>query len=134
VLKLFGSALLQIAVRNRFLAAFGVLVALLVWLNLVARVTLVAAALAATVATDRGHLATPNPATPAGVGTSNGGLQEAVARDQMHAGADAEARRAARTLLVTGFLAGAATGWALDAVSGARRRRGRGRTRDRRDP
>src|SRR4051794_26583680 len=50
VLKRFGSELLQAATRNRFLAAFGVLVGLLVWMNLVARVTLVAAALSATVA------------------------------------------------------------------------------------
>src|SRR5215218_3050006 len=68
VLKLFGSVLLQFATRNRFLAAFGVIVTLLVWMNLVARVTLVGAALSATVAADRGHLATPDPAELAGVG------------------------------------------------------------------
>jgi membrane protein len=132
VLKLFGSALLQLAFRNRFLAAFGVLVALLVWMNLAARVTLLGAALAATVAADRGHLATPDPATPLGVraadaamqeaGMQEAGMQDDVARRQVHTAADPDARRAARTLLAAGFLVGAATGWAVDRVSRGRRR------------
>ena len=59
VLKLFAGLLLNIADNNKFLATAGVLLGLLVWLNLVSRLTLVAAALAATMAIDRGHLADP---------------------------------------------------------------------------
>ncbi len=123
VLKLFGSVLLQFAVRNRFLAAFGVVIALLLWMNLVARVTLVAAALSATVAADRGRLATPDPVTLAGVQTS---APDPVAREHVHAEPDPGARRAAHLLLAAGFVAGAAAGRAvgraLDAVGAARRR------------
>jgi membrane protein len=126
VLKLFGTVLLQIATRNRFLAAFGVIITLLVWMNLVARVTLVGAAVSATVAADRGHLATPDPAELAGVGGAETALQETVAREHVHAAPDPEARRAARTLLVAGFVAGTAAGWVLDAVSAGRRRSRRG--------
>ena len=128
-LKLFGSVLLQVALRNRFLAAFGVLVALLVWMNLVARVTLIAAALSATVAADRGHLTTPDPATLAGVPQPEpdaAAKDRAVAQEHVHPdpdpAPDPQARRAARTLLLAGFVAGAAAGWVLDAVSGGRRR------------
>jgi membrane protein len=130
VLKLSGSVLLQIVVRNRFLAAFGVLIGLLVWMNLVARLTLVAAALSATVATDRGHLPTPDPAVLGGVRQSDldaAAQEDAVAQEHVHEAPDPDARRAARTLLVAGFVAGAVSGWVLDAVNGARRRRRRGR-------
>jgi membrane protein len=136
VLKLSGSVLLQVVVRNRFLAAFGVLIGLLVWMNLVARLTLLAAALSATVATDRGHLPPPDPAMLGGVRQSDldaATHQEAVEQEHVHAEVDPEARRAARTLLAAGFVAGAAGGWAarraLDAVSAARSRRRRGRGR-----
>jgi membrane protein len=122
VLKLFGSVLLQFAARNRFLAAFGVLITLLVWMNLVARVTLVAAALSATVAADHGRLATPDPATLVGVRPA-----DPVAREHVHPEPDPAARRAARTLLLAGFVAGAAAGRALDAVGGSLRRSRRGR-------
>jgi membrane protein len=57
VLKLFAGVLLSSAGNNAFLAAAGVLLGLLIWLNLVSRLTLVAAAWGATVAIDRGHLA-----------------------------------------------------------------------------
>jgi membrane protein len=56
VLKLFAGVLLGSAGHNKFLATAGVLLGLLVWLNLVSRLTLVAAAWGATVALDRGHL------------------------------------------------------------------------------
>jgi membrane protein len=117
VLKLFASVLLQVAVRNRFLAAFGLVVGLLVWMNLVARVTLVAAALSATVAADRGHLALPDPAVPAGVRGAAREVTDTAAGE----GADpaSEAHRAARILLGAGFVAGALVAWALSA---ARRR------------
>jgi membrane protein len=105
-LKLFAGELLQAGARNRFLAASGILIGLLVWMNLVARLTLVAAALSATVASDRGHLPSglavpvpavpavpvhpepdPDPASPAGRGPAHG---------------------SGRLLLVTGFVLGAA--------------------------
>ncbi|HYY09393.1 MAG TPA: YihY/virulence factor BrkB family protein [Kineosporiaceae bacterium] len=116
VLKLSGSLLLQAATRNRFLAAFGVVIGLLFWMNLVARVTLVGAAWSATVATDRGHLgdASPGPAPVT--------VPVVPAAD--------EARRAARTLLAAGFVAGAAVVSGLRTVSGARRRSRRGRGPD----
>jgi membrane protein len=134
VLKLFGSALLQVATRNRFLATFGVLVALLVWMNLVARVTLVGAAVSATVAADRGHLATPDPAAPARVVGAGASVRETAPACAVGAGTaprrarpspDPEARRAARALLLAGFVAGTATGWFLDAAGRRRSRRGR---------
>ncbi len=56
VLKLLSGVLLNGASNNKFLATAGVALILLVWLNLVSRLTLVAAAWGATVAIDRGHL------------------------------------------------------------------------------
>lgn len=69
ILKLFAGILLNSAGNNKFLATAGVLLGLLVWLNLVSRLTLVAAAWGATVAIDRGHLSehslgSPAPALP----------------------------------------------------------------------
>jgi len=69
ILKLFAGVLLNSAGHNKFLATAGVLLGLLVWLNLVSRLTLVAAAWGATVAIDRGHLSEhalglPAPALP----------------------------------------------------------------------
>jgi membrane protein len=61
LLKVSGGVLLRSASSNRFLASFSIVVGLLIWLNLVARVALLAAAWAATTAADRGHLA-PLPA------------------------------------------------------------------------
>lgn len=113
-LKLFAAELLQGGARNRFLAASGILIGLLVWMNLVARLTLVAAALSATVAADRGHLPAhltvplepipsvtavpePDPAEPDPVGPDDG-------RDR------GPARGGGRFLLVAGFVLGAAAG------------------------
>jgi membrane protein len=56
LLKLTGGVLLRHLSANRALAAFGVLVGLLLWMNLAARLTLLAAAWAATAACDSGHL------------------------------------------------------------------------------
>jgi membrane protein len=130
VLKLSGSLLLQVAARNRFLAAFGVLIGLLVWMNLVARMTLVAAAWSAVVAQDRGYLDTPDPAAEA-----EDPIEQAVEREHVHDDGPGppdepavRARRAARLLLTTGFAAGAAATLALQ-----RARRGRASRRGRRD-
>ncbi|GAB3237857.1 hypothetical protein GCM10027456_01090 [Kineosporia babensis] len=57
ILKLLSGVLLNGASNNKFLATAGVALILLVWLNLVCRLTLVAAAWGATQAIDRGHLA-----------------------------------------------------------------------------
>jgi membrane protein len=128
VLKLSASVLLQVVVRNRFLATFGVVIGLLVWMDLVARVTLVAAALSATLAADRGHLPTPDPATLAGVRQADldaAAEEEAVAQEHVHRETDPGARRAARTLLLAGLVTGAVGGWAtrraFDALGAARR-------------
>ena len=67
LLKFFASELLQSVSRNRFLASFGLIVGLLVWMNLLARLLLVAAAWSATVAADRGHLRTPDALAMVGV-------------------------------------------------------------------
>jgi membrane protein len=62
LLKLGGGALLGFASGNQFLAAFSIVVGLLIWMSLASRVTLLAGALAATTAADRGHLAGGEPA------------------------------------------------------------------------
>jgi membrane protein len=56
LLKLFGSLLLDVLSGDKLLAAFSVVVGLLVWMNLVGRLTLVAASWAATRAADAGEL------------------------------------------------------------------------------
>ena len=61
LLKLGGSYLLRLTSSgNRFAAAASIVVGLLLWMNLASRLTLLAAAWAATTAADRGHL----PASP----------------------------------------------------------------------
>ena len=117
VLKLFATELLQAVSRNRFLASFGVIVGLLVWMNLVARLLLVAAAWSATVAEDRGHLKTPNPLALIG-----------VQPDPEPAEPTPEpARRGGhgRLLLVAGFAAGALAGRVLERRLGRRPTRGK---------
>jgi len=56
LLKLLGGLLLRFLTGNPFFAAFVLVAALLVWMNLAARAGLVAAAWAATTAEERGHL------------------------------------------------------------------------------
>jgi membrane protein len=108
LLKLFASELLQGVSRNRFLASFGVIVGLLVWMNLVARMLLVSAAWSATVAQDRGHLRTPDPAAEASEPTGDDAGEEPVDRP------DTPARRdRSRLALAVGFAIGAVTGGLL---------------------
>jgi membrane protein len=58
LLKLFDGLLLTRTSTNQLLASVsGVVIGLLIWLNLIGRLTLVSAALAATMSADRGHLA-----------------------------------------------------------------------------
>jgi membrane protein len=56
LLKVSGGVLLRAASHNHLLAAFSIVVGLLVWMNLASRVALLTAAWAATTAHDRGHL------------------------------------------------------------------------------
>jgi len=56
LLKLLGGLLLHFLTGNPFFAAFVLVAALLVWMNLAARAGLVSAAWAATTAEERGHL------------------------------------------------------------------------------
>lgn len=56
ILKLLSGLLLSSAGSNKLLAAGVLVLSLLIWLNLVSRLTLIAAAWSATVAIDRGHL------------------------------------------------------------------------------
>lgn len=55
-LTLAGGLLLRKVSGNQFLAAFGVIIGLLLWVNFAARIALVAAAWSATTAAERGHL------------------------------------------------------------------------------
>jgi membrane protein len=93
-----------------------VIVGLLVWMNLVARLVLVAAAWSATVAEDRGHLRTPNPLALIGVQPDPEPAQ-AMPEPHGHGGHG-------RLLLLAGFAAGAVTGRVLERVRGRRRTRG----------
>jgi membrane protein len=64
VLKIFAGVLLGRLSDNRFLATFAVALGLLIWLNLISRITLLAAAWAAQTALDRGHLVDATPGEP----------------------------------------------------------------------
>jgi membrane protein len=64
VLKVFAGVLLGRLTDNRFLATFAVALGLLIWLNLMSRVTLLSAAWAAQTALDRGHLVDATPGEP----------------------------------------------------------------------
>ncbi|MGZ4625733.1 MAG: YihY/virulence factor BrkB family protein [Kineosporiaceae bacterium] len=122
-MKLFASELLRTVSHNRFLATFGVVVGLLVWMNIAARLILVAAAWSATVAHDRGHLRTPDPAQPVvGVAPAPPALTAPGGGDVTHPSPGAG--RPSRALLLVGFVAGAL---AERLVRAARRRRRRDR-------
>jgi membrane protein len=56
LLKLFGGLLLKVSTRNGLFAAVVIVAGLLIWMNLAARIALLAAAWSATTAEDRGHL------------------------------------------------------------------------------
>jgi membrane protein len=64
ILKIFAGVLLGRVGDNRFLATFAVALGLLIWLNLVSRVTLLSAAWGAQTALDRGHLLDATPGEP----------------------------------------------------------------------
>ena len=100
VLKLSGGVLLRTSGSvNRFLAASSIVVGLLVWMNLVGRLILLAAAWAATTAADRGRLP-PLPA-PFPLPGSDGGEDGGEDRSEDGEGVDRGGgrRRAGRTAL-----------------------------------
>ncbi|HVN14031.1 MAG TPA: YihY/virulence factor BrkB family protein [Kineosporiaceae bacterium] len=124
-MKLFASEVLRSVAHNRFLATFGIVVGLLVWMNLAARLILLAAAWSATVASDRGHLRTPDPAGLAGRPASPAADPSPAVTTPVAEGRDvgARARRPSPMVLLVGFLAGAIVHRCVSAC----RRRHRGR-------
>jgi membrane protein len=128
VLKLLANLLLSSAQNNRFLAAFAVVVVPLVWLNLVSRVTLVAASWGATVAMDRGHLVDAGPpqllaVAPIGVPRPR---VAAVSRPEPVV----SPRAADRVSLAAGAVLGLSAAVAANIAGGALRSVGRALRRD----
>jgi membrane protein len=111
LLKLGGSYLLGLMpTQNRFAAAASIVVGLLIWLNVASRLTLLAAAWAATTTADRGHLVPeppagadaevqPRPAPPAAAATSAGPARPVLVPT-------CSARAADRTTLAAGAVLG----------------------------
>jgi membrane protein len=123
ILKLLSGLLLSSAGDNKLLAAGVLVLALLIWLNLVSRLTLVAAAWGATVAIDRGHLVVAGVGLPeaAGVGA---GVPEEAPRPGGPAPAAAftpvvSPRAADRISVVAGAVLGAASLFAARTALGA---------------
>jgi membrane protein len=122
VLKVFAGVLLGRLTDNRFLATFAVALGLLIWLNLISRVTLLSAAWAAQTALDRGHLVDATPAEPSR-------RVVALARATTLAAAPAtppplftpvvSPRAADRVSVAAGAILGMATITALRAATGA---------------
>lgn len=123
VLKLFGGLLLGRVSGNQFYAAFAVVVGLLVWMNLVGRLTLLAASWAATRAADDGALAAllpgqeppggpPAPTAPAAPAAPH--ASAAPARIPTYG-----ARAADRTTLAAGVVLGLAAAAAVRVGRGA---------------
>jgi membrane protein len=114
LLKVSGGVLLRSTSGNKFFASFSIVVGLLVWLNLVARVALLAAAWAATTAQDHGHLAPlPSPvsspvpervASSARAGQPQSGLPAAIGAVPAP---DHGVRAGDRTVLAAGAVLGA---------------------------
>lgn len=119
LLKLFGGLLLHRLSANRFLAAFAVVVGLLVWMNLVGRLTLLSASWAATRAREAGALE-PAGASDAQPDGPSRVVAERAAQARVTAGTPTYGVRAAdRTTLAAGVVLGAAGLAALRVVRGA---------------
>ncbi len=122
VLKLAGALGLRLASGNRLLAGASVIVGLLVWFDVAARITLVSAAWSATTATDRGHRLGPLPngsATPDSIGTT-------VQRPHPEPpGPTYGVRAADRTSVLAGAVLGAAATAVVAAAVGLVSRAGR---------
>ncbi|MFN0280438.1 MAG: YihY/virulence factor BrkB family protein [Kineosporiaceae bacterium] len=131
LLKVSGGLLLDLLSGNRLVAAFSVVVGLLVWMNLVGRLTLVCASWAATAATDAGGLPGSPPATrPAVSGPLAAGVLAAggpAAGDGRPEQASTTPRRtptygvraADRTTLAAGVVLGVGAAAALRVARGA---------------
>lgn len=115
LLKLFGGVLLsRISGSNPLLATSAVLIGLLVWMNLVSRVMLLAAAW---VATENARERRRTAARAAGAVAAGGG---AAGRARRNAGDPAVGRRAAdRVTIAAGAVLGALAVASLRVVSGA---------------
>jgi len=121
VLKVFAGILLGRVSDNRFLATFAVALGLLIWLNLMSRVTLLSAAWGATTALDRGHLLDATPGEP-----SRGSLVPALATPRGVAAPPpplftpvVSPRAADRVSVAAGAILGVAALTALRAATGA---------------
>lgn len=121
-LRAFSSLLLGTVSNNRFLATFAVVVGLLVVMNLVGRVTLLAASWSATVAADAGLL-DPGPAAVAAVPAGEGprGVVAVRAADAARTARTPTygVRAADRTTLAAGVVLGVAGAWTAKVVRGA---------------
>jgi membrane protein len=126
ILKLLSELLLRNTGDNMLLAAAAVVLTVLIWLNLVCRVTLVAASWGATVAIDRGHLVqaddAPLPEAARQRGRTSAELEPAVVGGPAPAvpfDPVVSPRAADRVSLVAGAVLGAAGLFALRTASGA---------------
>jgi membrane protein len=122
LLKIFAGLLLGRLTENRFLAAFAVGLGLLVWLNLVARILLLAAAWGAQTALDRGHLLDATPGQPARLVArlATAATRSAAPPEPQPMFTPMVSPRAAdRVSVVAGAILGAAAVTALRAASGA---------------
>ena len=121
VLRAFSSLLLGRVSQNRFLATFAVVVGLLVVMNLVGRVTLLAASWSATVAADADPDVLPVCAAgdvpgdvPGDVVAARAAVAERTTRTPTYG-----VRAADRTTLAAGVVLGFAGAWTAKVVRGA---------------
>ncbi len=120
LLKLAGGLLLDRMSANRFLAAFSIVVGLLVWMNLVGRLTLLAASWAATRAADAGELPAVVLGGPVPDGADTPAEARAAVGPQQVARVPTYGVRAAdRTSLAAGVVLGLAGAAVLRVARGA---------------
>lgn len=110
LLKLLSGLLLRVTSGNRFFTAFVIVAGLLIWMNLAARASLLAAAWAATTAEDRGHLP-PIPAPGGGAEPSAVSLASSASGRRLltvgvHGVPTYSQRAADRTTLLAGAVLG----------------------------
>ncbi|MDQ1288002.1 MAG: rane protein [Actinomycetota bacterium] len=129
LLKLGGGVLLGFVSGNRVVATFGVLVGLLIWMNLAARLTLLAAAWAATTMHDRGRLELT--VVEAGTETPVGRPPTCSAPEPTYSAPEPtySARAADRTTLLAGAVLGATAAVGARAFAGLRPSSVRGSSR-----
>jgi len=123
LLKLAGALGLKLASGNRLLAGASVIVGLLVWFDVAARITLVSAAWSATTAIDRGHHVGALPrAEPAGRSdAATGPAAGAAQRPLSQPVPDYGVRAGDRTTVLAGAVLGAAATVAAGLLSRAAR-------------